>query len=132
MAYNLCDSRVSSGCLLAPVDIALICSRVKRALEGHGLESQVMFIELANSIALQRESILVVLGLNPSDSNVFNAPFLAPVDSALICSRVKKLLEGHGLESQVMFTELATYIVLLIENSLVVLDLNPLVATIGS
>ena len=132
MAYNLCDSRVSSGCLLAPVDTALICSRVKRALEGHGLESQVMFIELANSIALQRESILVVLGLNPSDSNVFNAPFLAPVDSALICSRVKKLLEGHGLESQVMFTELATYIVLLIENSLVVLDLNPLVATIGS
>ena len=26
------------------------------------------------------------------------ASFLAPVDTALICSRVKKVLEGHGLE----------------------------------
>ena len=55
---------------LAPVDTALICSRIKKVLEGHGLESQVMFIKLANSIALLRESILVVLGLNPSDSIV--------------------------------------------------------------
>ena len=41
----------------------------------------------------------MVLGLNPSDSDVSYAPFLAPVDTALICSRVKKVLEGHGLES---------------------------------
>ena len=34
------------------------------------------------------------------------APFLAPVDTALISSRVKKVLEGHGLESQVMFIKL--------------------------
>ena len=27
------------------------------------------------------------------------APLLAPVDTALICSRVNKVLEGHGLES---------------------------------
>ena len=53
------------------------------------------------------------------------APFLAPVDTALICSRVKKVLEGDGLESQVMFIKLATYIVLLTENILVVLGLNP-------
>ena len=62
-----------------------------------------MFIQLTIYILLLRESILVVLGLNPSDSNVFNAPFLAPVDTALICSRIKKVLEGYGLESQVMF-----------------------------
>ena len=55
----------------------------------------------------------MVLGLNPSDSNVSYAPFLAPVDTALTCSRVKSLLEGHGLESQVLFIELAYYIVLM-------------------
>ena len=47
----------------------------------------------------------MVLGLNPSDSNNSYAPFLAPVDTALICSRIKKVLEGHGLESQVLFIE---------------------------
>ena len=40
------------------------------SLEGYGLESQVMLVELANYIVLLRENILVVLGLNPSDSNV--------------------------------------------------------------
>ena len=110
---------------LVPVDTALICSRIKKVLERHGLESQVMFIELVTYIVLQIENILVVLGLNPSDSNVFNAPFLVPVDTALICSRIKKVLERHGLESQVMFIELVTYIVLQIENILVVLGLNP-------
>ena len=44
------------------------------------------------------------------------ALFPAPVDSALISSRVKKVLEGHGFQFQVMFIELATYIVLLREN----------------
>ena len=44
------------------------------------------------------------------------APFLAPVNTALISSRVKKVLEGHGLESQVIFIKLATYIVLFREN----------------
>ena len=56
--------------LLAPVDTALICSRVNKVLEGHGLESQVMFIKLAYYIVLLRENIPVVLGLNPSDSCV--------------------------------------------------------------
>ena len=55
---------------LAPVDTALICSKAKKVLEGHGLEFQVMFVELATYIVLPRENILVVLGLNPSDSNV--------------------------------------------------------------
>ena len=55
---------------LAPVDTALICSKVKKVHEGYGLESQVMLVELANYIVLLRENILVVLGLNPSDSNV--------------------------------------------------------------
>ena len=55
---------------LAPVDTALICSRVKKVHEGHGLESQVIFIKLANYIVLLRENISVVLGLNPSDYNL--------------------------------------------------------------
>ena len=55
---------------LATVDTALRCSRVNKVLEGHGLESQVMFIKLAYYIVLLRENISVVLGLNPSDSSV--------------------------------------------------------------
>ena len=66
---------------LAPVDTALICSKVKKVLEGHGLEFQVMFVELATYIVLPRENILVVLGLNPSGSNVSYGilPFLYTV-----------------------------------------------------
>ena len=71
---------------LAPVDTALICSRVNKVLEGLGLESQVMFIKLAYYIVLLRENISVALGLNPSGSYVSYTPFLAPVDTALICS----------------------------------------------
>ena len=70
------------------------------------------------------KNISVVLGLNPSDSNVSYAPFRAPVDTALICSRINKVLKGHGLESQVMFIKLATPVVLLRENILVVPSLN--------
>ena len=58
----------------------------------------------------------MVLGLKPSDSNVSYASFLALVDTALISSRVEKVLEGHGFQFQVMFIELATYIVLQREN----------------
>ena len=58
----------------------------------------------------------MVLGLNPNDSNVSYASFLAPVDTALISSRVKKVLEGLRFQFQVMFIELATYIVVLREN----------------
>ena len=84
-------------------------------MKGMGL-NPTMFIQLTIYIVLLTENILVVLGLNPSDSSVSYAPFLAPVDTALICRRIKKVLEGHGLESQVMFIELATYIVSLREN----------------
>ena len=75
---------------LAPVDTALICSRVKKVLEGHGLEFQVMFVELATYSITER-----------------------------------KYFSGPGFESQVMFVELATYIVLIRENILVVLGMNP-------
>ena len=80
-----------------------------------------MLIQFTIYIVLPTENISVVLGLNPSDSSVSYASFLAPVDTALISIRVKKVLEGHGLESQVMFIELATYIVLLRKNISVVL-----------
>ena len=77
------------------------------------LSKQGMLIQLTIYILLLRESIEVVLGLNPSDSNVSYASFLAPVNTALICSRVKTVLVGHGLESQVLFIDLAYYIVLM-------------------
>ena len=86
LGLNPSDSNVFNAPFLAPVDTALICSRVKKVLERHGLESQVMFIKLASYIVLLRENILVALGLNPSNSNVSYASFLAPVDTALICS----------------------------------------------
>ena len=57
---------------LAPVDTALICSKVKKVPEGHGLEYQAMFVELASYIVLLRENISVVRGFNPSDSMCFH------------------------------------------------------------
>ena len=73
----------------APVHTALICSSIAKMV--HELESNT--VPSSGKVSLTYTDISVVLGLNPRNPNVF----LSPVDTALICSTIGKVV--HGLES---------------------------------